>query len=85
MVVMESQQRDLNLNYVVPVVNTDGHVVVVSDQGAPTLLFFQTRNEHGDHLHADVVAAVRMNNISDAENLANAIKDTIKKHKDREP
>jgi hypothetical protein len=82
---MEQLQKDLNLNYLVPTVSTDGHVVSINDQGVPFLLFFQARNEHDNHLHADVVAAVRLNNLDDADKLASAIKDTIKKHKTREP
>jgi hypothetical protein len=76
---------NVNLNYAVPVVTTDGHIVMVSDQGVPTLLFFQARNQHEGHLHADVVAAVRLNSIDDLQTLQKAISDTVKKHKDREP
>ncbi|HET9850314.1 MAG TPA: hypothetical protein VFP35_01680 [Candidatus Saccharimonadales bacterium] len=78
-------QNNLNLHYAVPVVTTDGHVVMLSDQGVPTILFFQGREQHDGHLHADVVAGVRLNNLEDLENLSKAIKETIKKHKDREP
>ena len=77
--------ENVNLNYAVPVVTTDGHIVMVSDQGVPTLLFFQGRNQHEGHLHADVVAAVRLNSIEDLQTLQKAITDTVKKHKDREP
>lgn len=77
--------KNVNLRYTTPVITTDGHVVMVSDQGLPTLLFFQTREQHNDHLHADVVAAVRLANIDDLKNLSKAINDTIKKHQDREP
>jgi hypothetical protein len=77
--------ENVNLNYTTPVVTTDGHIVILSDQGVPTLLFFQGRNQHEGHLHADVVAAVRLNNIEDLETLQKAISDTIKKHKNREP
>jgi hypothetical protein len=82
---MEQAQGDINLNYTVPVVTTDGHIVMVSDQGVPTLLFFQARNQHEGHLHADVVAAVRLNNVEDIENLEKAIRETLKKYKTREP
>jgi hypothetical protein len=77
--------ENVNLNYTVPVVTTDGHIVIVNDQGVPTLLFFQARNQHEGHLHADVVAAVRLNSIGDLQTLQKAIADTIKKHKEREP
>ena len=76
---------NVNLNYTTPIVTTDGHIVMVSDQGVPTLLFFQGRQQHENHLHADVVAAVRLNSLDDLKNLGKAIDDTIKKQKDREP
>lgn len=78
-------QKNIKLNYHSPIVITDGHVVALNDQGVPTLMFFQAREEHDDHVHGDVVAAVRLNNLSDLENLAKAIKETIEKHKNREP
>lgn len=79
------QQGNVNLHYTVPVVTTDGNVVVVSDQGVPTLLFFQGRNQDGNTLQADVVAAVRLGNLDDLKNLQKAIVDTIKQHSSREP
>jgi hypothetical protein len=82
---MDQNQGDINLNYAVPTVTTDGHIVMVSDQGVPTLLFFQARQQHEGHVHADVVAGVRLNNLDDLENLEKAIKETVKKHKNREP
>jgi hypothetical protein len=82
---MDQSQNDVNLNYLTPVVTTDGHVVMLSDQGVPTILFFQARQQHDEHMHADVVAAVRMNTIEDLEKLSETIKDTIRKHKNREP
>jgi hypothetical protein len=78
-------QGDINLRYTTPIVISDGHVIMISDQGVPTLLFFQGREQHEGHLHADVVAAVRMNNIDDIKNLSKAIDDTVKQHKTREP
>lgn len=82
---MEQPQSNINLKYTAPIVTTDGHIVMISDQGAPTLLFFQGREQHEGHLHADVVSAVRLNNIDELENLSKAIKETVKKHRDREP
>ncbi len=82
---MNETQQDINLNHVSPTVVTDGHVVMISDQGVPSLLFFQARQQHEGHLHGDVVAAVRLNNIDELKNLAKAIEDTIKTHKTREP
>ena len=82
---MDPLEANVNLNYSVPIVTTDGHIVIVSDQGVPTLLFFQARNQNGNNLNADVVAAVRLNNLDDLKTLDKAIADTIKKHKDKEP
>jgi len=82
---MNQGQQDINLNYTSPVVTTDGHIVMINDQGVPTLLFFQARQQHEGHVHGDVVAGVRLNNIDDLKNLAKAIDDTIKQHKNREP
>ena len=82
---MDLGQQKINLKYASPVVTTDGHIVMLNDQGVPTLLFFQARDQHDDHMHGDVVAAVRLNNIEDLKNLSKAINDTIKKHQDREP
>lgn len=79
------EQGNVNLRYQVPVVTTDGNVVMVSDQGVPTVLFFQTRQQEGNNLQADVVAAVRLGNLEDLKNLQKAIADTIKKHGSREP
>ena len=82
---MNSGQQDINLNYSVPIVTSDGHIVMISDQGVPTVLFFQARQQHEGHLHGDVVAGVRLNNIDDLKGLAKAINDTVKQHQNREP
>jgi len=82
---MNEGQQDINLNHVSPTVTTDGHVVMISDQGVPTLLFFQARQQHEGHVHGDVVAAVRLNSIDDLKSLTKAINDTIKTHLSREP
>ncbi len=82
---MNQPQQDVNLNYSSPIVTTDGHIVMINDQGVPTLLFFQARQQHEGHLHGDVVAGVRLNSLDDLKNLAKAIEDTIKQHKTREP
>jgi hypothetical protein len=82
---MDKSQGDVNLRYTSPIVTSDGHVVMINDQGVPTLLFFQAREQHEGHMHGDVVSAVRMNTIEDLKNLAKAIEETIKNYKDREP
>lgn len=78
-------KQDINLKYSTPIVVSDGHVVVINDQGVPSLLFFQGREQHEGHLHADVVAAVRLNTLDDLKSLAKAINDTVKQHQSREP
>lgn len=78
-------QGNVQLNYLVPIVAMDGHAVIVSEQGVPTLLFFQGRAQDDKSLKADVVAAVRFANLEDLKGLNNAITDTIEKHEKREP
>lgn len=80
-----NQQQNVNLKYLTPTVTSDGNIVMINDQGIPNLLFFQARDQHEGHMHADVVAAVRLNSIDELKNLAKAINDTVKKHQDREP
>lgn len=82
---MDKPAGNVNLRYTVPTVTSDGNVVMISDQGIPTVLFFQAREQHEGHVHGDVVAAVRLNNLEDLENLSKAIKDTVKNYKEREP
>lgn len=82
---MDKQPNDVNLRYATPIVTSDGNVVMISDQGVPTLLFFQAREQHEGHMHGDVVAAVRLNSLEDLENLAKSIKDTVKNYRQREP
>ena len=82
---MNQGQQDINLNHSSPTVVTDGNIVMISDQGVPTLLFFQARQQHDGHLHGDVVAAVRLNNLDDLKNLSKSINDTLKQHQNREP
>jgi hypothetical protein len=83
--VMDKAPGDVNLRYTAPIVTSDGNVVMINDNGVPTLLFFQAREQHESHVHGDVVAAVRLNNLDDLENLAKSIKETLKNYKDREP
>jgi hypothetical protein len=82
---MNQGQQDVNLNHTSPTVVSDGNVVMISDQGVPTLLFFQARQQHEGHVHGDVVAAVRLNSLDDLKNLAKSINDTLKQHQNREP
>ena len=79
------QPKNLDLNYVVPTVTTDGNAIFINEAGdVPTLVFFQARKQDDKNLMADVVASVRMNNLTDLENFNKAIADTIRQHKNRE-
>jgi hypothetical protein len=82
---MDSPKGDVNLRYTSPVVTTDGNVVMISDNGIPSLLFFQAREQHEGHLHGDVVAAVRLNSLDELKSLAKSIDETGKNYKNREP
>jgi hypothetical protein len=82
---MDKPAGDVNLHYSTPIVTSDGNVVMINDNGVPTVLFFQAREQHEGHVHGDVVAAVRLNNLDDLENLSKSIKETIKNYKEREP
>jgi len=82
---MDKPQQDINLRYTVTLVISDGHVIAINDNGVPSVMFFQGREQHEGHIHGDVVAAVRLNNIDDLKALSKAIDDTIKQHKSREP
>jgi hypothetical protein len=77
--------NNLNLNYKVPVMASDGHTVFISEQGPATLVFFQTRGQSPAGLEAEVVAAVRLHSVEELEQLQKALADTLKKHKNREP
>lgn len=75
---------NLDLRHLVPTVAADGNAVFISEQGIPTLVFFEGRKHEGDSLQADVVASVRFTNIEDLKNFQKAIGDTIAQHQSRE-
>lgn len=78
-------QSNLQLNYLVPVVASDGNGVFISNDGnIPTLTFFQVRRQEADKVFADVVAAVRMSDLQDLKNLQSSIEETIRNHTTRE-
>jgi hypothetical protein len=81
---VQEGQQEINLKYLVPTVATDGHVIFISDNDVPSIMFFQAREQHEGHVHSDVVASVRLGTIADLEGLGKAITDTIKNHKNRE-
>ncbi len=78
-------QSNLELNHLVPTVASDGHGVFISNDGdIPTLTFFQIRSQAADHVHADVVASVRMSTLDDLKKLQQSIEETIRNHLSRE-
>ena len=80
-----TKQSNLQLNYLVPTVASDGNGVFISNDGnIPTLTFFQMRRQEGDKVFADVVASVRMGDIEDLKNLQASIAETISNHLKRE-
>lgn len=81
---MNEGQQEIKLEYLVPTVVSDGNVIFVADNGVPTVMFFQAREQHEGHVHGDVVASVRLGNIDDLEGLGKAIAQSVKNHKTRE-
>lgn len=78
-------QNNLQLNYLVPTVASDGNGIFISNDGnIPTLTFFQVRRQEGDKVFADVVAAIRMSDLQDLKNLQASIEETIRNHASRE-
>ena len=78
-------QNNLQLNYLVPTVASDGNGIFISNDGdIPTLTFFQMRRQEGDKVFADVVASVRLGDIQDLKNLQASIAETITNHLSRE-
>lgn len=80
-----TRQGDLELNYLVPTVASDGNGVFISNDGdVPTLTFFQVRRQAGEKVYADVVASVRLGELQDLKNLQASIEETIRNHISRE-
>jgi hypothetical protein len=78
-------QKQLQLNFLVPTVHTDGtNVSILIDGDVPKLDFFQVRSEDDAHVHADVVASIRMVSLDQLKGLQESIAQTIKNHADRE-
>ena len=78
-------QKQLQLNYTVPTLHTDGTNLFISVDGdIPRLDFFQVRSEDEAHVHADVVASVRFVSLDQLKALEKSIADTIKSHVERE-
>ncbi len=76
---------NLELNYLVPTVATDGSSVFISNDGnVPTITFFQVRKQSDQALFADAVASVRMSNLEDLRNLQKSIEEAIRNHTERE-
>lgn len=84
---MNPQQTpaDLNLHYLVPIVTSDGNGVFIRDgDDAPILTFFQVRNQTGNTVEADVVAAVNLGSLETLEQLKTSIEETIQNHRNKE-
>lgn len=80
-----SKPGNLELNYIVPTVASDGNGIFISNDGnIPTLTFFQIRGQVGDKVRADVVASVRLGDLQDLKNLQSSIEETIRNHAVRE-
>lgn len=79
------QPNNLQLDYKMPVVASDGNIVMISEQGIANLLFFQIRQQTDQATSADVVAGVRLNSLAELKQLQQVIADTIKQHESREP
>lgn len=76
---------NIDLNYTVPIVSSDGNIIFVSSENdVPTLVFFQVRKQSEDSLSADVVAAVRFNTLKDFKEFHKSLGETIKQHENRE-
>lgn len=79
------KQKQLQLNFLVPTVHADGtNVSILIDGDIPKLDFFQVRSEDDAHVHADVVASIRMVSLDHLKALQESIAQTIKNHADRE-
>ncbi|MBC7581842.1 hypothetical protein H7097_03185 [Aeromicrobium sp.] len=77
--------KQLQLNFLVPTVCMDGTSVFISVDGdIPRLDFFQVRSEDDQHVHADVVASIRLTDIEQLKGLQDSIAQTIKNHAERE-
>ncbi len=76
---------NLELNYLVPTVASDGSSIFISNDGnLPTITFFQVRKQSDRALFADAVASVRMSNLEDLRNLQKSIEEAIRNHTERE-
>jgi len=79
---IEIQYSDLN--FTVPIVASDGNMVMINEQGPVNLVFFQMRQQASGRPGADVVAAVRLHSIEELENLGKQIEEITKQHRNRE-
>jgi hypothetical protein len=76
---------NLDLNYLVPTVTSDGNSIFISNDGdIPTITFFQVRRQDGQTIFSDAVASVRMNSLDDLRNLQRSIGEAIDGHTSRE-
>lgn len=76
---------NLEMNFLVPTVTTDGNSIFLSNEGdVPTITFFQIRKTAGKTIFADAVASIRMNNLEELKNFQKSIGEAIKNHQSRE-
>lgn len=66
-----------------PTMAVDTTAIVTKKNGTADLLFMQFTRE-GENPEVDVVAAVRLNNMTELEELQKTIEQAIKKHKSAE-
>ena len=84
-ILVDMNEKQLQLNFTSPTVHTDGANILISVDGdIPRLDFFQVRSEDDAHVHADVVASVRFVSLNQLKDLQESIKRTIKSHTERE-
>lgn len=65
------------------VLSVDSTAIVTKKNGTADLLFLQITKE-GSQPEADVIAAVRLNNLAELEDLKKTIEEAISKHKNAE-
>ncbi len=82
---MQQEMDYSDLKFKTPIVASDGNFIMINNDGIVNLLFFQMRGSTNNRPGADVVAAVRLHNVTELKNLVKTIQDTIDKHENREP
>jgi hypothetical protein len=76
--------KPLELRFATPVVAQDGNAIAIREDGKVELLFFQIRNQTEDKAEADVVAAIRLDNVDQLKEFQKSIGESITKHETKE-